>query len=296
MSELSAQHLRGPPARRRDLMPVEDLPGYRVDREIGQGAMGRVYLARDLALGREVAVKGIHRDWDDDDQARERLRREARLLARLRHPNIVQVYELLVVGRELWIVMEFVPGLSLTRCGPWKPEQVVCLVRELASALAYAHASHIVHLDLKPSNVLISEDGMSRLTDFGVARFLAREAAAGSGTVVYGTPAYLAPERCRGEAAKVDGRADVYSLAVMTYELLLGRLPFEVDPDDPRRTLEAHAQEPVPRPRDLHPDFPQAIERVLLLGLTKDPRARPRATPFRSQMRAAADRVWPGWE
>src|SRR5215472_6605572 len=163
MSELSAQHLRGPPARRHDLMPVEDLPGYRVDREIGQGGMGRVYVARDLALGREVAVKGLHRDWDDDNQARERLRREARLLARLRHPNIVQVYDLLVVGRDLWIVMEFVPGLSLTRCGPWKPEQVVCLVCQLASALAYAHASHIVHLDLKPSNVLTSENGTSRL-------------------------------------------------------------------------------------------------------------------------------------
>ena len=174
--------------------------------------------------------------------------------------------------------------MSLTRCGPWKPEQVVCLVCQLASALAYAHASHIVHLDLKPSNVLISENGTSRLTDFGVARFLAREAAAGSGTIVYGTPAYLAPERCHGDAAKVDGRADVYSLAVMNYELLLGRLPFEADPDDPRRTMQAHAQEPVPRPRDLNPDFPQAIERVLLLGLTKDPRARPRARSFGSQM------------
>lgn len=268
-------------------MPVEDLHGHRVDGEISQGGMGRVYVARDLALGREVAVRGLHWDWywDDDDEARERLRREARLFGASPSPKYRpgvrpagggsravdsdgvrsgnEPYALRPVETGTGRLPGLPTGISPRLCAP------------------ESHRSPGPEAQQRPH---LRERHEQALTDFGVARFLAREAAAGSGTIVYGTPAYLVPERRHGDAAKVDGRADVYSLAVMNYELLLGRLPFEADPDDPRRTMQAHAQEPVPRPRDLNPDFPQAIERVLLLGLTKDPRARPRARSFGSQM------------
>lgn len=253
--------------------------GYRLGEELGQGATGTVYLAHQVALGREVAIKRIIGGASSQDpETVLRFERQARLLARLDHPGIVRVHELLRVGADLFLVMEHVPGGDLRRVlaeGAPPAAEAARILSEVAAALDHAHERGVVHLDVKPSNVLVRADGTIAVADFGLAALLERQARTRTGRAGgIGGLAYLAPELARGDLA-VDRRADVYGLGVIAYEMLVGRVPFPVDPADPYATVRAQMEEPPPRPAALVPGFPPLLEAALLWALQKPPERRP---------------------
>jgi serine/threonine-protein kinase len=251
------------------------LPGYELVTELGQGALGSVHLARHVASGREVAIKRIVGGaTSQDPETVLRFEREARLLARLDHPHLVHIHELLMVGGDLFVVMEYVPGTDLGRLTAETPpdaDTAASYVADVAAALDHAHQQGVVHRDLKPANVLIGADGVLKVADLGLARLLERQARF---TTARGTAAYMAPELARGDAT-IDRRADVYSLGVIAYELLVGRVPFPFDPADPYATVRAHVEQPPPDPHTLVPGFPPLLEAALLWALHKQPERRP---------------------
>src|SRR6266511_2592039 len=202
---------------------------YELLEEIGAGGFGRVYRARDLDLEREVAIKVLHPSLTADPGVTERFRREAQLAARLRHPNIVSIYDIMGRAGLQWYTMEFVPGANLAqvvqRDGPLSVDRVVRLLTQALAALEQAHSLGLVHRDLKPENMLIEPDGRLRITDFGLALALRGERRFGGATSRSGTPQFAAPEQLLGE--RVDQRADLYSLGAVAYFALLGRPPLD---------------------------------------------------------------------
>jgi serine/threonine-protein kinase len=254
-------------------------PGYELVAELGRGASSTVHLARHLVLGREVAIKRIVGGASSHDpETVLRFEREARLLARLDHPGIVRVHEVVRLGADLLLVMENVPGTDLRRtlAGGMPPaDAALRYVSEIAAALDHAHERGVVHRDVKPSNVLIGPDGAVKVSDFGLATLLERQALSRTGPAgaVDGL-AYLAPELARGDLS-VDRRADVYSLGVIAYEMLVGRRPFPLAPDDPYATVRAQMEQAPPRPGDVVPGFPPLLEAALLWALQKPPERRP---------------------
>jgi serine/threonine protein kinase len=263
--------------------------GYELIRELGRGAMGSVYLARQAVLDREVAVKRLIGAATDLD-----IRAEARLLARLNHQHVVRVYELVTAGEDVLMVMEYVPGVDLRRLLAERrlsPATVLEYVEQLAAALDHAHGQGVVHHDVKPGNVMVKPEGVLKLGDFGVAELRARRPhqPAGAPPPLVGTPEYMAPEIVQRDPA-ADHRADVYSLAVVAYELLAGRLPFPADPRDPRRTLRAQVEQAPPRP-----GLPGQLDAALLRGLEKRAERRPRsAGELAAALRSAAEPVQGG--
>ena len=203
---------------------------YDLERVLGQGGMGTVLLATERALDRRVAIKVLRREAAEDAELRERFRREARTAAKLTHPNIVPLHTFGDVDGEMYFVMGFVEGETLAdrfrREGVLSPAEVRRLVAELADALDYAHRAGIVHRDLKPENVLLDRaSGRALLTDFGIARDIAAASSLTSTGMIIGTPHYMSPEQASAERA-IDGRSDVYSLGVIAYRALTGRVPF----------------------------------------------------------------------
>ncbi len=201
---------------------------YTLLREIGRGGMGAVWLARDELLGREVAVKRIGMAPGGQSADLERAEREARLAARL-DPHVVAVFDLVTEGDERWLVMEYIDGVTLAtlvrRDGALTPDQASPLVRQAADALAAAHSAGIVHRDVKPSNILVTEDGQVKLSDFGIARAEADATLTQTGLVT-GSPAYLAPEVASGDVAT--DASDVWSLGATLFHALSGRPPYDV--------------------------------------------------------------------
>jgi Protein kinase domain len=253
--------------------------GYELVAELGRGATGTVHLARHVATGREVAIRRIVGGASSQDpETVLRFERQARLLARLDHPNIVRVHELLRAGADLFLVTEHVSGGDLRRVlaeGPAPPDRAERILTFIAAALDHAHERGVVHLGLRPSSVLVADDGNIKVGDFGLAGLLERQAGSRTGRAgaVEGL-AYLAPELARGDLA-VDRRADVYGLGAIAYELLVGRVPFPVDPADPYATVRAQMEDPPPRPGSLVPGFPPLLEAALLWALAKPPERRP---------------------
>ncbi|HKG48087.1 MAG TPA: protein kinase [Pyrinomonadaceae bacterium] len=244
---------------------------YRLDSELGRGGMGTVYRATDLELHREVAVKVLSAAAQNSD-ARERLIREARAAAALNHPHIVTIHDVGEVSGFPFLVMELVPGPRLSQARPTDISRVVAIAVQICDALEHAHASQIVHRDLKPDNVLLSgtaESGSVKLADLGLAlpAYGARISRVG---VIVGTAAYMAPEQALGQA--VDGRADLYALGVLLYELTTGRVPFTGD--DPLAIVSQHVHAPVVPPRVLRSDIPPALETIIVRLLAKDPAQR----------------------
>jgi hypothetical protein len=248
---------------------------YRIIRLLGRGGMGAVYLARDLSLDREVAVKVVKTSSDSHD-VHERFRREAKTAGRLSHPNIVPLHSFGEVEGMPYFVMGYVRGESLAsrlqRDGRITEESGVRLIGEIASALEHAHRQGVVHRDVKPENVLIDdESGRAMLTDFGVAK------AAGDGETmtahgaVIGTPHYMSPEQAEGIAA-VDGRSDIYSLGVMAYAVLSGRLPFEGK--TAADVLTKHLTRQPPPLRSLNPAISPSTAQAIERCLAKDPARR----------------------
>jgi branched-chain amino acid transport system substrate-binding protein len=246
---------------------------YEIRAEVGRGGMGTVYLAHDPFLQRRVAVKVLapHLVWQPG--LIERFLREARAAARLKHPNIVTIYDVGQEGDTYYFVMEYVEGPSLATAlrqrGPMSPEGAVRLLRRLASALDYAHGEGLVHRDVKPGNVLLGPGGEPALGDFGIARAAEDARLTTTGTLV-GTPEYMSPEQARGD--EVDHRTDLYSLAIVAYELLGGQPPF--GGSTPHGVLYRQVHEPPPplRPaRAEGPAWPPAVDAVLQKALAKDP-------------------------
>lgn len=204
---------------------------YQIVRELGRGGMGVVFLARDVALHRLVAIKVLRHEFAASEEHRERFRREARVTARLSHPGIVPVHTFGEHGDLVYIVMKYVHGESLAervrREGPLPPHEVRAILTELALALDSAHRAGVVHRDLKPENILL-ENGSARpmLTDFGVALVRSLDPVRGDAARAFGTPHYMSPEQSAGEL-DIDGRSDIYALGVLGFQMLTGELPFD---------------------------------------------------------------------
>ena len=242
---------------------------YEITEEIGKGGMATVFRAYQPSMDRHVAVKVIRASLLGDAVGRDRFQREARLIAKLEHPHLLPIYDFDGAHDPPYIVMRFLEGGTLKQvmeADPLPSEEMLYLLKQVASALDYAHRQGVVHRDLKPSNIMIDREGNAFIADFGIARVSdAPKDLTGTGNVI-GTPGYMAPEQARGQA-EVDGRADVYSLGVIVYELLAGRGPFERA--SPLEELMAHVQEPVPDIREANPELGAEVNRVIQRALAK---------------------------
>lgn len=270
----------------------QSLVGYRLGKyeiraEIGRGGMGAVYKGYDPLLDRYLAVKVLapHLVWEEEFV--QRFLREARSAARLKHPNIVTIHD--VGQQEGWyyFVMEYVEGIALNdfiqRHGALPVHDVLEVIAALASALDYAHGNGLIHRDIKPGNIIVGVGGAITLTDFGIARAAQEQRMTSTGTIL-GTPEYMAPEQAKGEEA--NARSDLYSLAVVAYQMLSGAVPYRAD--STLALLFKVVNEPLPPIRQVKPELPEAVEEVLQRALAKDPAARyPNVTAFYDALRAA---------
>ncbi len=249
---------------------------YRIIEQIGRGGMAEVYKAYQPGLDRYVAIKLMHTFLADEKGFVERFQREARSVGRLRHPNIVQMIDFDTQDKVNYMVMEYLQGPSLknhleelkTQDKWLSLEESLRILRDVGEALAYAHHRDMFHRDVKPANIMLTEDGGAILTDFGIVKMLGDTSTQLTATgAMVGTPAYMAPEQSMGESP--DARADIYSLGIVLYQLVTGRLPY--DADTPMAIVIKHLSAPLPMPSTLNPDLPEGIERVILKSLAKDP-------------------------
>jgi hypothetical protein len=248
---------------------------YAIGRELARGGMGIVYSATDEVLGRSVAVKELPRFLAGDAVLVSRFRQEAKALARLTHPNIVQVYDLLEDGGCLWMVIELVEGGDVSsilkdrrRLSAADTSRIGV---QVAKGLGYAHAKGVVHRDVKPSNILLTKEGACKIADFGIAKLVGSSGHTVAGEV-FGSPSYMSPEQVSGKT--VDERSDVYSMGATLYEMLAGRPPFVADTDV--GTLSQHLTKEAPSLREHADDVPVELDELVRSMLAKDPERRPR--------------------
>ncbi|WP_306357700.1 MULTISPECIES: serine/threonine-protein kinase [unclassified Nocardia] len=260
----------------------EDFAGYVIERELGRGGMGSVYLAKHPRLPRMTALKLLNQEMFSDDEIRARFIREADLVAQLDHPNIVTVYDRGAVDEQLWISMQFIDGVNAANVDPGKlpPLRAVQIITETAKALDYAHGIGVLHRDVKPANILLARSGRAGaggervyLTDFGIARLRDDTGHLTQTGTVTATLAYASPEQLTG--ATLDGSSDQYSLACTLFQLLTGSVPFEGT--SPAAVIRGHLQERPRLPSALRPDLPRAIDGVLARALSKRPQDRYRS-------------------
>ncbi|MRX73355.1 Stk1 family PASTA domain-containing Ser/Thr kinase [Bacillus lacus] len=243
---------------------------YKIKEVIGGGGMANVYLAKDVILEREVALKVLRFDFANDDEFIRRFRREAQSATSLAHPNIVSIYD---VGEEkdiYYIVMEYVDGTTLKQYiqqkAPLHPREAVNIMEQIVSAIAHAHDNQIVHRDIKPHNILIDGHGNVKVTDFGIAMALSSTTITQTNSVL-GTVHYLSPEQARGGLATK--KSDIYSLGIVLFELLTGRLPF--DGESAISIALKHLQSETPSPKRWNSAVPQSVENIILKATAKDP-------------------------
>jgi serine/threonine-protein kinase len=249
---------------------------YEVKERLGRGGMAEVYRAHQGNLGRDVAIKVLHPFLADDPEFKTRFQKEARNIAKLRHPNIVQVYDFEndTEQENYYMVMELVDGPTLKELLARYSEQnqlipineTVRIMREAASALSYAHGMGMIHRDVKPANLMLDSTNRVVLTDFGIAKIVTGVQFTASGGMV-GTPAYMSPEQGLGEQG--DERSDLYSLGVIFYQMLTGKLPY--DGDTPLAVILKHLNDPVKSPRDLRHDIPVELDEIVTQLMAKEP-------------------------
>jgi len=249
---------------------------YRVIEKIGGGGMADVYRAEDLELGRIVALKILHKQFATDEGFLERFRREARAAAKLNHPNIVSIYD---VGQEdgvYFIVMEYVKGATLKKLiqkdAPLSTEKVVHIGMQIAKAMEFAHEHEIIHRDIKPQNVIITETGEIKVTDFGIARAGSTSTMTRTGAIL-GTAHYISPEQAQGSI--VGPTTDIYSLGVVIYEMATGELPFRGE--NPVAVALKHINDTPLPPRQVFAGVPESLEAVILKAMAKNPADRYRS-------------------
>ena len=246
---------------------------FRVERTLGHGGISIVYLANDEDLHRPVAVKVLAEHLADDESIRKRFLREARLAARLSHPNVVHVYDAGEADGQLFIVMEYVPGETLAVSGKIPAADAVRLALQACAGLQHAHDAGLIHRDVKPGNLLLRGDGVLKVADFGLARTADTTHLTQLGTIL-GTAAYLAPEQAAGE--EVTTAADIYSLGAVLYDLLTGRPPFQFD--SLAELAEKQSTGVITPVRELEPAVPEPVEAVVMRCLAREPRFRPAST------------------
>jgi serine/threonine protein kinase len=275
--ELSRRHATAAPADGPRVAAVGRVfaDRYRVEAFIGSGGMGQVFRVRDLVEERDLALKVLHPLAEDDADRNDRFRREIGILAKITHPAVPRIYGWSTDNETLFFVSELVDGhdlkVDIQRRGAWPPADAARLAATVADALAAAHGLGIVHRDVKPNNIMISTDGTVRLLDFGLARGRGIDMTTLTRTgMIVGTPAYMSPEQFDGQG--VDERSDIYSLGVVLFEMLTGRLPFTGQ--SPVTVAMKHKTEPPPPPRTLRREVPAWLDRVVLQCLEKEPRSR----------------------
>jgi serine/threonine protein kinase len=252
-----------------------EVPGYEVLGELGRGGMGVVYKARHVRLKRLVALKMILAGVQASDEQLARFQSEAEAVARLQHPNIVQVYEIGEHNGLSYFSLEFVDGGSLAEHlhgAPQPPQEAAQMVETLARAVHAAHRRGIIHRDLKPANVLLSSEGISKITDFGLAKQLDVDGGHTQSGAVLGTPNYMAPEQAQGKTKDIGPAADIYALGAILYDLLTGRPPFQ-GASIWETIAQVVSAEPT-RPSRLQPQVPAGLEAICLKCLCKDPQKR----------------------
>ena len=246
---------------------------YLIIRTIGEGGMANVYLAHDTILDRDVAIKVLRGDLADDEKFVRRFQREAISASSLSHPNIVEMYDVGEDNGVYYIVMEYVPGRTLKslikRRGALTIPEVLDIMMQLTSGIAHAHASYIIHRDIKPQNVMILEDGMVKITDFGIAMALNSNELTQTNSVM-GSVHYLPPEQANGSGSTI--KSDIYSLGILMYELLTGKLPFKGE--NAVEIAIKQMKEPIPSVCKKNPDIPQSIENIILRACAKNPKNR----------------------
>ena len=259
--------MRVPPA---DPLLGKTIGGFRILRRIGRGGMGAVYLAEQLSLHRNVALKSLRLGLHGHPEALERFRREAISGARINHPNIVQVYDITEIGDLPFIVMEYVDGISLRRLlqsrGRVKVQRAVEIMKQVLAALARAHRAHVVHRDIKPENILIDRDGVVKVADFGLASVRRADGSHEEGPH-FGTPAYVSPEHAMQRP--FDHRTDIYSAGATFYEMLTGRPP--VDGKSAREVLARIGTEEVAPPAQVNAEVPAALSAIIMKMLALTP-------------------------
>jgi hypothetical protein len=252
---------------------------YEVMEQVGRGGMATVFKAYHHALERMVAIKVLPDFLAEDPEFRERFRREAIAIARLRHPNILAVFDHGEFDGQPYIVTEFVEGGTFAHelGKPLPMARALEVLGAVASALDYAHANGVLHRDVKPSNVLMTKDGKSVLGDFGLARMMAANQRLTRLDMVVGTPEYMSPEQCGG--GDTGPASDQYSLGVVAFEALTGHPPFHAE--TPAAVMLAQMRSPLPAPKSVNPDLPATVERALVRALAKEPADRfPSCTAF----------------
>ena len=250
--------------------PGSALGRYRIVEQLGRGGMATVFRCHDPNLDRFVAVKVLPSYYTEDPTFLGRFTQEAQAIARLNHPNILQIYDFGDDKGYTYIVSELVPGGTLQDRligEPMSVEQVISYMAPLSEAIDFAHASQVVHRDIKPGNVLINDSEQPILADFGLARMMESSTRFTQAQQAVGTPEYMAPEQALGTDA--DYRADLYSLGIIVYQMLVGQTPFQSD--TPAATLMAHIHRALPMPRLMNPNIDETVEMVLLKALAKDP-------------------------
>jgi serine/threonine protein kinase len=271
----------------------QTLGKYRVLDPLGRGGMAQVYRAYHPQLDRYVAIKVLRSDLVEEEEFLTRFHREARAVARLRHANIVQVYDFDVQDGIYYMVMELLEGDTLKarlndyhiRGEQMPTGEMVRILLDVLDGLAYAHSEGMIHRDIKPANIMLTKSGQAVVTDFGIAQMVGgtRHTAAG---VLMGTLNYIAPEQ--GLESKSDARSDIYSVGIVVYEMLLGKPPF--DADTPLAILMKHLNDPLPLPRQLDPAIPEPFERIVLKALAKQPEERYQSAAEMAQaLRQAAE-------
>ena len=246
---------------------------YKIIEMIGGGGMSNVYLAHDMILDRDVAIKILRYDFSNEDDLHRRFQREALSATSLTHPNIVNIFDVGEDGDLHYLVMEYVPGRTLKHAiideAPMAPEYAVDVMKQLTSAIAHAHQNQIIHRDIKPQNILLDKDNHVKITDFGIAMALSATSFTQTNSVL-GTVHYLSPEQARGGTATK--KSDIYALGIVLYELLTGRLPFSGE--SAVSIALKHLQTETPSMREAIPSIPQSLENVVMKATAKDPRNR----------------------
>ena len=249
----------------------KDVGRFHIEEQLGEGGMATVYKAFDTELERTVAIKFIRSEFIQQESAIPRFKREAQALAKLNHPNINRVLDYAWHEDSPYFILEYLSGGNLKQLigEPMEWKKAAGLILQIGKALAYAHGHKVVHRDIKPGNILIAEDGSPVVSDFGIAKLLEQDTGSlltMSGAIV-GTPAYMSPEQAQGEPA--DHRSDLYSLAVVFYQLVTGHTPYEAD--TPIAVIVKQINNPLPSPSEYIPDLPETVERLFFKALAKDP-------------------------
>jgi serine/threonine protein kinase len=261
----------------------ETVGQFEIVEYLGQGGMATIYKAHQTTLDRFVALKVIHPVLKDDQAFLDRLKREASIIAKLNHPNIVTVYDFSEFEGMPFLVLRYIDGKTLKavlqqqRLGT---NQILKIIRPVADALSYAHSRGVLHRDVKPSNILIDNEGHVYLTDFGLARIAYSSESTSSHEMMIGSPHYLSPEQAKSE--KADARTDIYSLGIVLFEMFTGQVPFSSE--TPYGTILAQINQTPPSPRSINPKVPPAVEQVILKALAKEPKDR--YASVRDMMRA----------